>query len=368
MAKEDYYQEADDDITFNILNKDVINRLNRDGKINVPKKKIDVPKDERWNAKQMMSKILQGLQSGSSVDDMAEAMKTVIGNNQSSAIRNTRTMVTSAENNGRLDSYKNLASQGVVLKKEWIATPDDRTRPTHLALDGEQIDLDDVFSNGCRFPGDSKGPAEEVWMCRCTMGTHIIGFKRADGSISKVEYNRDRTLHDEQMEQVKERRVIKEEPKNKIEIPDDVKIDIQEYVDGTGENFTAYAEEKTIDFVKNHMEESTNVFYRVEQERFTAKNLNEGDIFSFNDDIRSFSNSEESMYDIFNQFEEIDPNHEYVIFETQGKVNHFPVDKYIDHNQFAEQKESLLNGKFEVVNKYYDDDDTLRIVIKQKRR
>lgn len=206
MAKEDFYQEIDDEITFNIMNQDVLERLKRDGEIKVPKKVLDIPKDKRWNKKQMASKVLQGLMSGSSVLDIAESMKAVIGNNEVSAIRNTRTMTTSAENNGRLDSYKNLANQGVVMKKEWIATPDDRTRPTHLAIDGEQIDLDEVFSNGCRFPGDSKGPAEEVWMCRCTMGTHIVGFRRADGSISKVDYQRDDTLHDKQMKTEKEQR------------------------------------------------------------------------------------------------------------------------------------------------------------------
>lgn len=206
MAKEDFYQEIDDEITFNIINQDTLNRLKRDGEIKVPKKVLDVPKDKRWNKKQMASKILQGLESGNSITDIAEAMKAVIGNNEVSAIRNTRTMTTSAENNGRLDSYKNLANQGVVMKKEWIATPDDRTRPTHLALDGEQIDLDKTFSNGCRFPGDAKGPAEEVWMCRCAMGTHIIGFRRADGSISKVDYQRDDTLHDKQVKAEKEQR------------------------------------------------------------------------------------------------------------------------------------------------------------------
>lgn len=209
MAKEDFYQEADDEITFNIINQDVLNRLKQDGEIDVPKKVLDVPKDKRWNKKQMASKILQGLESGSSISDIAGSMMQVIGNNEVSAIRNTRTMVTSAENHGRLDSYKSLSDQGVVMKKEWIATPDDRTRPTHMALDGEEIDLDAVFSNGCRFPGDARGPAEEVWMCRCAMGTHIIGFRRADGSISKVDYQRDETLHDRQMAAEKAKRVEK---------------------------------------------------------------------------------------------------------------------------------------------------------------
>ena len=199
MAKEDFFQEDDDEITFSLYNKEAVARLRKDGVIELPPKKVDIPKDKRWNSKQMTSKITHGILSGSSVSDIAESLKSVIGNNEASAIRNARTMFTSAENNGRLDSYKNLSAQGVVMKKEWEATPDDRTRPSHIDIDGEQQDIDKAFSNGCQFPGDGKGPAEEVWMCRCAMGAHIVGFRRKDGSISRVNYGRDKTSHDLQM-------------------------------------------------------------------------------------------------------------------------------------------------------------------------
>ena len=199
---------ADDfsNITFDLVDESTVKRLQRDKKINVPKKKVDIPKDKRWNEKQMASKIMQGIQNGDSIAKMSKSMTEVIGNNLTSAIRNTRTMTTSAECNGRLDSYKSLADQGVVQKKVWMATPDDRTRPTHIDLDGEEQDIDKAFSNGCQFPGDGNGPAEEVWQCRCTMTDRIIGFKRADGSISYVDYDRDKTLHNEQMADEKEKR------------------------------------------------------------------------------------------------------------------------------------------------------------------
>lgn len=191
------------DVKFNIINENVVRRLRREGKIELPKKKVDIPKDMRWNEKQMTSKVLRGIENGDSVQKIAKSLEDVIGNNSNSAIRNARTMVTSAENHGRLDSYKELSKHGVVMKKEWEATPDDRTRPSHVDLDGEEQDIDKPFSNGCQFPGDGKGPAEEVWMCRCAMGSHIIGFKRSDGSISKVWYDRDTTLHDKQMDLLK---------------------------------------------------------------------------------------------------------------------------------------------------------------------
>ena len=188
---------------FRILNQDVIDRLIKDGEVKVPKKKVDVPKDERWNTKQMGSKILQGIEGGKSIPEIAKSMKQVIGNNEASAIRNTRTMVTSAQNHGRLDSYKKLTDSGVIMKKVWEATPDDRTRKSHIDIDGEEQDIDAKFSNGCQFPADGNGPAEEVWCCRCSMGTHIVGFKKSDGSISYVDYEPDETLHDVQMRKEK---------------------------------------------------------------------------------------------------------------------------------------------------------------------
>lgn len=214
-------------IYFELKNENAIKRLTKDGKIVLPKKKISIPKDRRWNEDIFNKALIAGLESGSSVKDISKKLmpeimsktnftgKTqqeiygkggVIAKNRESSIRNARTMFTSAENHGRLDSYKDLSDRGVVMKKEWQATPDDRTRTSHIDIDGEEQDIDTVFSNGCMFPGDGKGPSEEVWMCRCAMGTHIIGFRKPDGSISRINYTRNETLHDKQMSEEKERR------------------------------------------------------------------------------------------------------------------------------------------------------------------
>lgn len=229
MAKKDkYFKSKDDKITFNIINKDTVKRLERDGKIKLPKRKLNIPKDRRWNEKSLNSAVLKGINNGDSVQKIAnrifpEIMRNtdftgktrnqiygkggIIAKNRESAIRAARTMTTSAQNNGRLDSYNNLDEQGVVQKKVWIATPDDRTRESHLEMDGEEVDINEEFSNGCMFPGDANcGDPAEVWNCRCSMRDHIIGFRKADGSISYVEHDRDDTTHERQMEEEKERR------------------------------------------------------------------------------------------------------------------------------------------------------------------
>jgi len=197
-----------DNITFKLVDKSTVERLRRKGDITLPRKKLDVAKDERWNTKLLNSKVMQGILNGDSMDKIANSIIDVVGNNEVAARRNARTMVTGAENAGRLDSYSNLADQGVVQKKVWIATADDRTRESHLEMDGEEVDINEEFSNGLMYPGDPAGDPEEVYNCRCSMRTEIVGFRRADGSISKVEYKRDETQHEKQMIEEKERRGI----------------------------------------------------------------------------------------------------------------------------------------------------------------
>lgn len=194
-----------DDITFNIVDEETVARLEKDGKVKVPKKKVKIPKDKKWNEKQMGSKLLQGIQNGDSVQAIAKSLTEVIGNNKVSAIRNARTMTTSAECHGRVDSYKELEDRGMVIRKVWISTPDDRTRESHLAMDGEEADVDEAFSNGCQFPGDGDGPPEEVWNCRCSIRSHIVGIMGKDGTITYLS-DRDETMHDKQIEKEKERR------------------------------------------------------------------------------------------------------------------------------------------------------------------
>lgn len=214
IAENSEYSFDEDLFTFNMVDASTVDRLRRDGDIKLPPKKVNVPKDERWNTKQMASKLMQGILQGDSIPKISQSFLDVVHNNATSATRAARTLVTQAENRGRIDSYRNLSEQGVVQEKVWIATPDSRTRRTHLDVDGETVGINDTFSNGLEYPADPSGDPAEVYNCRCSMRTEIVGFRRADGSISRVDYERDDTMHESQMEEERERRGIeKEEPK-----------------------------------------------------------------------------------------------------------------------------------------------------------
>lgn len=198
-----------------IVNEDVIKKKITDGTIETPfmrtKKFLNIPKDMRWNTKQINSSVLQGILQGESMDKIANRLLPVMHNNESASIRNARTLVTGAENAGRKDSYKRLEEEGIIMKKVWIATGDERTREAHLVMDGQEVDIDEPFVDGDRneldYPGDPTAPAETVYNCRCSMKTHIVGFKKDDGSIEEVNYNKQgESAHEKSIRAEKDKR------------------------------------------------------------------------------------------------------------------------------------------------------------------
>jgi hypothetical protein len=84
-----------------------------------------------------------------------------------------RTEVIGAYNGGHLQAWRFLAAEtGSTREKVWLATIDRRTRKSHYRADGQRVALDARFRVGradLDHPGDSRGPAEEVVSCRCTM-------------------------------------------------------------------------------------------------------------------------------------------------------------------------------------------------------
>ena len=208
-------------VSFSLVDKNTVMRMIDDGDIKLPKKKIDVPKDQKWNTKKINSSVLQGILQGESIGDISKRLLPIMDNNRVSAIRNARTLVTGAENRGRLDSYNSLKEQGAVLKKVWIATGDSRTRDWHLIMDGQEVDIDEDFVDGngnkLEYPADPSSAPETVYNCRCSMRSHIVGFRAADGSISYINYFEPESgLHEQQIEAEKARR--KEESAQKEQV------------------------------------------------------------------------------------------------------------------------------------------------------
>lgn len=142
----------------------VENLMKEDPQI-IPKARVDIPEDKRWNRQKLTSAITQGILTGDSIPDIAKRLGSVADMNAHAAVRNARTYTTAAENKGRTDSYERAQNMGIELEQEWLATLDQRTRSSHVHMDGERVKIGAKFSNGCRYPGDPAGRPEEIYNC-----------------------------------------------------------------------------------------------------------------------------------------------------------------------------------------------------------
>ena len=90
---------------------------------------------------------------------------------QFQAERFVRTEATNAANFGNMQGALTVFP-GQEMKKEWIASFDDRTRDTHAEADGQVVNYNSPFLVGghqIQYPGEPGAPANEVINCRCSV-------------------------------------------------------------------------------------------------------------------------------------------------------------------------------------------------------
>ena len=166
---------------FELVDADTVKHLALTDKSLLPYKKLDLRKDIPWNMKKINAEVLQGVLQGESMDKIAKRIGNVQEMNKNASIRTARTIVTGAENKGRFDSYQRATADGIIIEKEWIATPGKRTRDWHAELDKETKPIDRPFSNSIgliMFPGDPGAHPANVYNCRCSMSAKVVGFKK----------------------------------------------------------------------------------------------------------------------------------------------------------------------------------------------
>lgn len=185
--------------SFTLYDRHTVERLVKENPKLLPKARVDIPKDLRWNKQKLNSAITQGILQGENLDNVSRRLQSVTDMNRSSAIRNARTMMTSAENGGRFNSYLRAGDLGINMEKQWLATLDGRTRHSHAAQDGEHVPIKEEFSNGLMFPADPDGDPREVYNCRCTM-VAVVG--ETDPTVNPSEVYRDSRLEDIDYEEI----------------------------------------------------------------------------------------------------------------------------------------------------------------------
>ena len=117
--------------------------------------------------------LTEGVLAGESIDDLTVRVEDVFDEADTvRAERIARTEVVGASNWATREAQK---ASGVVKKRAWVATRDDRVRASHASMDGKEAGIEEPFhfvegenaGKPVDYPGGS-GIASEDIQCRCT--------------------------------------------------------------------------------------------------------------------------------------------------------------------------------------------------------
>lgn len=141
--------------------------------------------------KKIAGEISRGFSTGALYKEVARNVQAVTGIEKNKAMRIARTeghrITETAAHNAQLKAK----DRGADIVKIWDAALDSKTRPSHVRVDGEIKEVEEKFSNGLMYPGDSSGKPEEVINCRCRSRTDARWALEADetkmlGDTSKM--------------------------------------------------------------------------------------------------------------------------------------------------------------------------------------
>ena len=182
LIEKDLVKEGVQGVSFTMVDENTVKKLATTNATLLPYKYINGKKDVRWNTKKINAEVLQGILQGESINDISSRLEKVQDMNRVSAVRNARTMVTSAENAGRMEALNEAVSRGVKLYKEWLSSDDKRTRHWHLPENFKNVIVppDKPFVNDMgeiMYPGDITAHPSNVYNCRCSLGYVYKGFE-----------------------------------------------------------------------------------------------------------------------------------------------------------------------------------------------
>ena len=127
--------------------------------------------------KNIASEISRGIATGASYTQIAQQIKSqmvgIYDKKSGGALYRAETIARTEgnriSNTAAMDACTKAKEKGCDVVKQWDATLDGATRPSHRQVDGEIKELDKKFSNGLMRPLDNNAPAGEVVNCRCAL-------------------------------------------------------------------------------------------------------------------------------------------------------------------------------------------------------
>lgn len=119
--------------------------------------------------KRIANNVSRGIATSDSYANIARNVASASNVGFNRAMRIARTEGHRVQVMGAFDAQNKAKEAGADVVKQWDAALDGRTRESHARVDGEIRELDEKFSNGLKYPGDSAGGAAEVINCRCAL-------------------------------------------------------------------------------------------------------------------------------------------------------------------------------------------------------
>lgn len=115
-----------------------------------------------------------GIQDGKTEFELASMIRSVAPmKSMARAATIARTETAAAS---QFSAFFTAKEANFTMKKRWLASDGDRTRPSHQEADGQVVAMDEHFTVGGEklfFPADPSGSAKEVINCRCVCAYEV---------------------------------------------------------------------------------------------------------------------------------------------------------------------------------------------------
>ena len=135
----------------------------------------------------VLREISRGIAQGLSYQEMARNLKNVTNVDYNKTLRIAKTEGHRIQQEATYNVQKRAIAKGAKVVKQWDSTLDGKTRPTHRALDGQIVDVDEYFKSEsgykALYPGNFGIPSEDC-NCRCCI------LQRAEWALSDEEFTK----------------------------------------------------------------------------------------------------------------------------------------------------------------------------------
>ena len=135
----------------------------------------------------VLREISRGIAQALSYQEMARNLKNVTNVDYNKTLRIAKTEGHRIQQEATYNVQKRAIAKGAKVVKQWDSTLDGKTRPTHRALDGQIVGVDEYFKSEsgykALYPGNFGVPSEDC-NCRCCL------LQRAKWALSDEEFTK----------------------------------------------------------------------------------------------------------------------------------------------------------------------------------